>query len=79
MERIFHFTRESRKHKIGKARIFYVIENSQPIELYVAEGNDRRIKLIGQDQRGLELEIIGVVLSGKILIIHVMPSKFRKR
>ncbi len=72
------FTRKSRKHKIGKARIYYVIENSFPLNVEVEIGQERRIKWIGQDQRGLELEIVGVVLSGKILIIHVMPTHFRR-
>ena len=37
----------------------------------------RRIKWVGLDLRGLELEIVGAVLSTKILIIHAMPTKYQ--
>jgi hypothetical protein len=34
---------------------------------------------VGIDDRGLELEIAGVEFEDEILIIHVMPTNFRKR
>lgn len=38
---------------------------------------ERRIKWVGSDLLGLELEIVGVILSTKILIIHAMPTRYR--
>jgi hypothetical protein len=37
-----------------------------------------RFTWVGLDQRGVELEIIGVDLEENILIIHVVPAKFRR-
>jgi hypothetical protein len=73
----FHFTRDSRKHKIGKKHIYYVIVNNHPQNVDVPDGWERRIKWVGLDLRGLELEIVGVILSTKILIIHAMPTRYR--
>ena len=34
---------------------------------------------VALDDRGLELEIIGVVLEDYVLITHVMPTSLRRR
>jgi len=34
---------------------------------------------IGEDDRGLELEIVAIALSEQILVIHVMPTALRHR
>jgi hypothetical protein len=33
----------------------------------------------GADDRGLELEVIGVMKPDCLLVIHVMPTQFRRR
>ena len=33
----------------------------------------------GLDDRGVELEIVAVVLSEYVLVTHVMPANFRRR
>jgi hypothetical protein len=38
---------------------------------------ERRI-WVGKDDRGLELEIVAVVTNNYLLVIHVMPTIFRK-
>ena len=73
------FTQAARKHRIGKARVAYVIEN---YEYQVLESDDeKKIQYIwvAEDDRGIELEIIGVVLESYVLITHVMPTSFRRR
>jgi hypothetical protein len=54
-----------------------VIVNDHPQNVDVPDGWERRIKWVGLDLRGLELEIVGVILSTKILIIHAMPTRYR--
>jgi hypothetical protein len=56
-----------------------VIENYEAV---LASGNDgEEVKWYwqGVDDRGLELEIIGIEMPDQILIIHVMPFNFRRR
>lgn len=71
------FAKSARKHKIGKQRVKEVISSSIP-EAIKSEG---RIKLrwTGRDSRGLELEIVAVVVGETWLVIHVMPLEFRRR
>lgn len=72
------FTQSARKHRIGKARAKHVIKNYSPT--YV-KGNDEESDKqlwIGQDNRGLELEIVAIVLEEYLLVVHVMPTTLRK-
>lgn len=73
------FSQSARKHRIGRRRVLEVIASCEP-EPFLADGVDPdRVRWVGTDQRGLELEIVGVRTSLGILIIHVMPMNFRKR
>ncbi len=72
------FTQASRKHRIGKARVLFVMENYSPSLL---EGNldyTERYVWIGKDDRGLELEVVALILEEYLLITHVMPTDLRK-
>ncbi len=40
---------------------------------------DPQIVWIGEDDRGDELEVIAVVLPNELLIIHVMPTRYKRR
>ena len=40
---------------------------------------DDQLRWVGVDDRGLELEINAVVLPDRLLVIHVMPTNFRRR
>jgi hypothetical protein len=45
-----------------------------------ADGDlDERLLWIGEDDPGVELEVIGIDLSDYVLIIHVMPRAHRRR
>lgn len=41
-------------------------------------GTDPKILFIGIDDRGMELEIVAVVLPGQLLVIHAMPTHYRR-
>lgn len=73
------FTQSARKHRIGKARALYVIENYQPMEVGDPKTGDQNLRWIGVDDKGLELEIIAVVTPEYLLVIHVMPYRFRRK
>ena len=72
------FSQSARKHRIGKRHVLEVIASCEP-EAYLADGVDPdRVRWVGVDGRGLELEVVGVPTPRGILIIHVMPMNFRR-
>lgn len=73
------FTQAARKHRIGKARVAYVIENYEYQELESDDEKKIQYVWVAEDDRGIELEVIGVVLESYVLITHVMPTSFRRR
>ena len=73
------FTQSARKHRIGKARVLYVLEQYQPMVVTDPKSGDQNLRWIGFDDRGLELEIIAVVTPKYLLVIHVMPYRFRRK
>ena len=74
------FTQSARKHRIGKVHALYVIDQYSPlINIGVGEdGEDQKI-WVGEDDRGLELEVTAIVLADYLLVTHVMPTDLRKR
>ena len=79
MTREVRFTRDARKHKIGHARARFVIENNEPMQRPGLFKNEKKLTWVGNDDRGLELEVIGIEGADEIFIIHVMPTIFIKR
>ena len=72
------FTQSARKHRIGKARALHVINNYMPIDIQGdADARDKQL-WVGLDDRGLELEIVTVMSDDYLLVIHAMPTIFRK-
>ena len=72
------FTQSARKHRIGKGRALYVIENSSP-EFISGESLTRdKLIWVSKDDRGLELEIVAVAENDYLVVIHVMPTVFRR-
>lgn len=73
-------TQAARKHRIGAARIAHVISGSEPT-LSTRPSGEPEYSWAGQDGRGLELEVIGVLvdIDGEpvMLIIHAMPTALR--
>lgn len=74
------FTQSARKHRIGKAHVLAAMDAAGEPEVIPAEGDlDERLLWIGEDDRGVELEVIGIDLPDYLLIIHVMPTAYRRR
>ena len=57
----------------------HVIEHAVPIPIASPDGLADRVLWIGLDDRGLELEVIGLHLGDVLLVIHVMPYRFRRQ
>ena len=57
----------------------YVMENNSYTVISSQDGKKVQWVWIAQDNRGLELEIVAVVLEGYLLVTHVMPTSFRRR
>ena len=79
MRKNIRFTSDARKHKIGAAHARFVIENSVAVRTPGQNEFEHRLFWVGVDNRGLELEIAGIEFEDEILVIHVMPTNFRKR
>jgi hypothetical protein len=58
----FRFTRSARRHRIGKAHALHVIDTTEPIRSPATDVLDERITWIGEDDRGVALEIVALVL-----------------
>ena len=71
------FTKSARKHKISKQRVREVIANHQPTVYF--ELGKTKLLWVGEDTRGLRLEIVAVLEEDLIVVIHAMPDDFRKR
>ena len=78
-EKEVRFAKSARKHRIGKARVLFVLESYEPITELPSDGEDQKFLWIGHDDRGLELEVVALKLAEYTLIIHVMPRSFRGR
>lgn len=50
----------------------------EPTLVPATEGLDERLVWIGDDDRGIELEIVALVLPGAVVVIHVMPTALRR-
>lgn len=74
------FTQSARRHKIGKAHALAALENAGKPTVVPSPSDDidDRLVFIGKDDRGVELEIIAVQLPDCLLVIHVMPTEFRR-
>ena len=75
-------TQAARKHRVGAARIASVISTIEPTVGTRLSG-EPEFSWAGPDDRGRELEIIGVLvdIDGEpvMLIIHAMPTALRRK
>jgi hypothetical protein len=78
MQRI-RFTRSARKHRIGRAHVLHVMSTVEPIYVPATDIADPRFVWIGPDDRGVELEIVAVVMPDYLMVIHAMPQTFRRK
>ena len=57
----------------------YVMENNSYTVISSQDGRKVQWVWIAHDDRGLELEIVAVVLDQYLLVTHVMPTSLRRR
>ena len=57
----------------------YVMENSSYTVISSQDGKKVQLVWIAHDDRGLELEIVAVVLDQYLLVTQVMPTSLRRR
>jgi hypothetical protein len=72
------FTRGSRKHRIGKKSAYYVIAMTPATIFEDPESGEITLSWIADDERGRELEIVAIEKPDCYLVIHVMPTHYRK-
>ena len=73
------FTQSARKHRIGRAHALAAMNAAgEPTRIAAADGLDERLVWVGNDDRGVALEVIGIDLPDYLLIIHVMPADYRR-
>ena len=72
------FAQSSRKHKIGRERITYVI-NTYEASYLAKRFFEQKVIWVGHDFKGLELEVIAVELEDHYFVIHAMPKLFRRK
>lgn len=81
-ERRIKFIKPARRHRIGRARALAAMESAGEPEVIPADEDfdAERLLWIGTDNRGVELEVIGVVREdGTLVIIHAMPTHYRRK
>ena len=72
-------TQSARKRRIGKAHVIVAMNRAgEPRRIPATGALDERLLWIGEDDRGVLLEIIGIELPEYLLIIHVMPYAYRR-
>ncbi len=72
------FTRSSRKHRIGRKSAYHLIAMTAANVTTDPETGDTTLSWIGNDDRGRELEIVAIERPDCYLVIHVMPTHYRK-
>ena len=70
--------RTARRHRVGKAHAMHVIATAPPVRVPATETLDARLVWVGEDDRGIELEIVALDLADAIVVIHVMPTVIRR-
>jgi hypothetical protein len=61
-----------------KGHAMHVITTSDPVRIPATSSMDARLVWIGDDDRGIELEIVALDLPETIVVIHVMPTDLRR-
>lgn len=67
------FTQSARRHRIGRAHVFHVMNTYEPTDT-VSRAGEPAQRWEGVDDRGVTLVVIAVVMPDYLLVIHVMPQ-----
>ena len=73
------FTRGSRKHRVGKKSAYHVIAMTAATITNDADTGETTLSWVADDERGRELEIVAIEKPDCYLVIHVMPTHYRKK
>lgn len=57
----------------------HVIASVDPEHVEATATADARLVWVGDDDRGVELEIVALDLDETVVVIHVMPTELRRR
>lgn len=57
----------------------FVINSVDPAHVPATATADARLVWTGEDDRGIELEIVALDLDDAIVVVHVMPTALRRR
>lgn len=68
----------ARKHGISRRRIEQALLAHTQASAVASKTPDPKIRYVGTDERGEEIEVVAVVLPGMLLVIHAMPTRFRR-
>ncbi len=79
MDRTVRWYRSARRHRIGKAHAKFVIDSVVPDHVPATATAHARLVWIGEDDRGIELEIVALDLDDAIVVVHVIPTALRRR
>lgn len=71
------FTQAARKHRIGRAHVRHVLATVTPVSITTKQGDAGWLH-VGPDDRGLELEVVAVIIRDGLLVIHAMPTALRR-
>jgi hypothetical protein len=72
------FTRGSRKHRVGRNSAYFVIAMPAATITTDPDTNETTLSWVAYDERGRELEIVAIEKPDCYLVIHVMPTHYRK-
>ncbi len=72
------FTRGARKHRIGRKSAYYVVAMTEADISPDPVTGDTTLSWVGPDERGRELEVVAIEKPDCFLVIHVMPTHYRK-
>jgi hypothetical protein len=73
------FTRGSRKHRVGKKSAYHVIAMTPATITVDPETEETTLSWVANDERDRELEIVAIEKPDCYLVIHVMPTHYRKK
>jgi hypothetical protein len=73
------FTRGSRKHRVGKKSAYHVIPMTDATITTDPDTGETTLSWVADDERGRELEIVAIEKPDCYLVIHVMPTHYRKK
>jgi hypothetical protein len=72
------FTRGSRKHRVDRKSAYFVIAMTAATITADPETGETTLSWVADDERGRELEIVAIEKPDCYLVIHVMPTHYRK-